>query len=140
MIKVIEASHVDHGLTSKQLDFVLAQIGEVAGFGIHRVVLPESLGTVPCGLYGPTMGDDPVLESEVRLKRRGDREGLSRMVDRPVRQVSTVTVIAGPHEGETVLYTAFGGPPAPREPWDSSLDENGVAESLKFWSEHALAI
>jgi len=38
-----------------------------------------------------------------------------------------------------VLYTAYGGPVAPREPFDRSLDEEAKAESEKFWAEHALA-
>jgi hypothetical protein len=40
-----------------------------------------------------------------------------------------------------ILYTAFGGPAAPREPGDPSLDGNeaGLAESKAFWAEHALS-
>ena len=54
--------------------------------------------------------------------------------------VRTVTVIAGPHEGDPcVLYTAYGGPCAPREPGDptiASWDE--LLESRSFWAKHAL--
>ena len=51
-----------------------------------------------------------------------------------------MTVIGGPDgDDPCVLYTAFGGPAAPREPWDPSLDEAGWAASLAFWEAHALS-
>lgn len=62
--------------------------------------------------------------------------------DRPSRQTRLLTVIAGPHEGDgCVLYTAHGGPAAPREPWDPSLNDDAAAleESRAFWSVHALS-
>ena len=142
MIRLIPESHVDHGLTVAQLEYALERIGDVEGFGIHRVELPSELGTAPCGLFGPTMGDDPVSDGETLMVQRGSRDGLSRMIERSPRQVSTLTVIAGPAEGHegVVLYTAFGGPSTPREPFDPSLDEAGRKESVAFWSEHALAL
>ena len=37
--------------------------------GPHRdFELPEKAGTVACALYGPTMGDPPVSEDEVRYQ------------------------------------------------------------------------
>ena len=40
-----------------------------------------------------------------------------------------------------MLFTAFGGPLAPREPGDPDMtDAKEIAESKKFWSEHALSI
>lgn len=56
------------------------------------------LGTVPCGLWGPIMGDPPIDEAEVQHAPRGNRAWTSRLVDRPARQTRAVTVIAGPHE------------------------------------------
>lgn len=62
------------------------------------------------------------------------------MCDRPARMVRTMTVIGGPDDhGETILYTAYGGPSAPREPWDSTLNEEQRAQAQQFWSEHALS-
>lgn len=85
----------------------------------------------------------------------------------PLRGIPTkpaarvITVIAGPHKvtcgcklsgrrdcieceghgdvNETVLYTAYGGPCAPREPGDPNIKSwDELLESRKFWAEHAL--
>ena len=112
-------SHLDHHLTDAQIAHVLARFADRDGFFIETFELPAELGTVPCGLHGPIMGDPPVPDSEVRYERRGAREHKSRLVDRPARPVRTVTVIAGPHAGHgCVIFTAFGGPLAPQEPGD----------------------
>lgn len=73
-----------------------------------------------------------------------------------------VTVIAGPHtacpaggactgatcadydshvEHACVLYTAYGGPQAPREPGDPSIKSwEELVASREFWSQHALLV
>lgn len=138
---ILPESHVDHGLTRAQLEAALAlvQLGDDP-VTVATVELPEDVGTVPCGLYGPIMGDAPVPDSETFYAPRGSREGMSRMTRRPMRQTRTITLIVGPHEGfRHVLYTAFGGPAAPREPWDPTLSVDEERESLAFWAEHALA-
>jgi hypothetical protein len=131
-------SHVDHGLTQAQLDWLLERFAEKGEFFIETVELPEDLGDVPCGLHGPLLGDDPVPEDECRHEVRGDREWTSRLCDRPERRVRTVSVIAGPHDDGSpcVLYTAFGGPVAPQEPGDPRCRD--MDESKRFWDEHAL--
>lgn len=112
-------SHLDHALTEAQIDHLFAAFADRGEFFIAELELPVELGTVPCGLHGPKMGDPPVPDHEVTRERRGERAWSSRLVERPVRQVRTVTVIAGPHAGEAcVLFTAFGGPLAPQEPGD----------------------
>lgn len=112
-------SHLDHALTEAQTAHLLATFADRTAFFIATIELPLELGTVPCGLHGPIMGDPPLAELEVTHAVRGDRAWKSRLVDRAARQVRTVTVIAGPHAGEPcVLYTAFGGPLAPQEPGD----------------------
>jgi hypothetical protein len=61
-----------------------------------------------------------VPEDSVTYVARGERTWKSRTVtlDKP-RSSRLVTVIAGPHDGEPcVLFTAYGGPTAPREPAD----------------------
>ena len=46
-----------------------------------------------------------------------------------------MTIVCGPHDGhDFVLFTAYGGPQAPREPF-----EDKSPEARKFWEEHALA-
>lgn len=138
-IKILPESHTDHGLTQAQLDAALALLPPApSGVQVATVELPDHLGTVACGLYGPVMGDPPVTDA-ISVVREG-RTGPSRLVSRPPRPTRTVTVIVGPHgEHPRVLYTAFGGPPAPREPWDTSLSGGALTESVAFWSEHALA-
>ena len=147
VIDILGVSHVDHGLDDGQLIAALnavVQSGAVdditmdnAHVVIMTVELPEGLGTVPCGLHGPIMGDEPVPTEEVEYEVRGDRKGESRVCARPPRQVREVSVIIGPHEDKPlVLYTAFGGPIAPREPFELEGEER--EESCVFWNEHAL--
>lgn len=142
-IQILPGSHVDHGLSEDQLAWALGRVRELAspsGVTVSTVCLPAELGTVPCGLYGPAMGDEPVRDGH--YQRRGDRPGESHVVVAPSRPTQRVTVIVGPHEGVDglVLYTAFGGPAAPREPWDPSLDDAGRAASEAYWRDHALAV
>ena len=140
-MKILSVSHLDHGLSEAQVQFIRERFADRCAFFIETIELPEELGTVPCGLYGPVMGDEPVPEDEVSYARRGSREWTSRMCDRPLRPARQVSVIAGPHEDhECVLYTAFGGPVAPREPADPACAEDDqLAASREFWSQHALS-
>lgn len=91
-------SHVDHDLTAEQLRYLLDHFADRNSFFLETIELPEQLGTVPCGLWGPIMGDSPISDAEVHHARRGTREWTSRLVDRPMRPTRKVTVIAGPHE------------------------------------------
>lgn len=138
-MKITDDSHTDHAITPEQMEYIMAKFGHRDAFFIETVDLPPRLGTVPCGLHGPIMGDEAVPESEVSYSQRGEREGDSRMCDRPARQVSQVTLIAGPHEDEPcILYTAFGGPLAPKEPTDPTIEEKDLPASKEFWGQHAL--
>lgn len=131
-------SHVDHGLTEGQLRYLLDRFADRTSFFIETIELPEDLGSVPCGLYGPIMGDPPIAEADVHHERRGARAWTSRLVERPSRPTRKVTMIAGPHEEHAcILYTAFGGPLAPQEPGDPGCKD--PAASAAFWREHALA-
>jgi hypothetical protein len=133
-MQITSDTHADHALTPDHLAFVLARFGDRQAFFLETVDLPEEFASLPCSLHGP------VPESEVTYITRGDRPGPSRMCDRPARMVRTMTVIGGPDaSGATILYTAYGGPAAPREPWDPGLDDAGREESRRFWSEHALS-
>jgi hypothetical protein len=84
------------------------------------------------------MGDEPVDEREVVRIVRNGRPCESRMIERAMRPVRIMTVIIGP---DGMLYTAFGGPPAEREPGDPSLaeDPDALRAAQAFWKLHALA-
>ena len=101
-------SHLDHNLTDAQIAFILDRFAARDAFFIETVELPTELGTVPCGLHGPLVGDPPVPEEVVTRATRGTRTWRSRLVDRAPQQVRTVTVIAGPHE-ETCTTCAGTG-------------------------------
>ena len=142
MLKIVRQSHADHALTTRQLVHIIHRFKDRNGFFKESFELPEHLGTATAELYGPAAGDDPVPESEVEYLTRGNRSTKSRMVRRPLRQTRTITVVAGPLGDEPcVLYTAYGGPLAPREPDDDSISfVEEKLEAQKFWSQHALAI
>lgn len=142
MLNITSESHLDHNLSDAHVAWLLERFKDRAGFFIETVTLPDDLGEVDCGLYGPIMGDTFVPEEEVTYAVRGNRKCASRMVNRPVRKTRVLTVIAGPSNGfECVLYTSYGGPSAPREPGDSGIDSwNGIEASREFWDEHALSV
>lgn len=135
-MKITGDSHLDHALTPAQIDYIRRRFSNRGAFFIETLTLPSRLGTVPCGLHGPLMGDAPVVDAH--MERRGGRAWDSRVCDRSPRATRKVTVIAGPHNGEPcILYTAFGGPLAPQESDDPSCKD--VAASEHFWSQHALS-
>lgn len=137
-LKITNESHLDHGLSQKMVEELVRRFADRNGFFIETITVPPG-EKLECGLYGPVMGDPPVPESEVEYVVRGGRKGPSRLVPWVKRPTNKLTVIAGPDGDDAcVLYTAFGGPSAPREPWDPGLDEAGREESKKFWAEHAL--
>ena len=137
-MRIDDRSHLDHGLTPAQVEWlkeVIAPLGPE--FTIKVFVLPDHFDSVPCALYGPEMGDNPISEDQVYYKVRGDRKCASRIIlDKEPRQVWSVVVI-----GADVLYTAYGGYfAAPREPGDLSLSTwDEVQEARAFWATHALA-
>jgi hypothetical protein len=119
-MKLHKDSHVDHGLTERQLSLVLERYGDHAAFFATTFELPEGYGDVPCALVGPLAGTPTPADAEIGLERRGERTWSSRVVRvAELPRTRLVTVIAGPHDGEAcVLYTCYGGPMAPREPGD----------------------
>jgi hypothetical protein len=158
-LKILPASHVDHGLSDHDLEWLKDKYRDAESFFIETCTLPGDDGwccqlpggppfgpsgsgtRLPCGLHGPAAGDLPVLESDVHYRVRGNRKNASRLVNRPTRPTRQVTVIAGPAGDEPcVLYTAYGGPEAPREPGDTSIQSwDEVQKSRKFWADHALS-
>lgn len=134
-------SHLDHGLTAEHIAYIADRFAARNSSFAETFVLPDTLPGAPCALYGPVMGDAPITDGDVNMRQRGERPGLSRVVSYPVRPSRRVTVIAGPHDGHPcVLYTAYGGPLAPREPSDIHADSFAAAESRAFWAQHALAV
>jgi len=146
-MNITEKSHLDHGLTRAQVEYIANRFRDRRAFFTEEINLEEAgLGTVPCALHGPIMGDKPIGEDDVVYLKREGREGTTRLIDREPRMVTTVTVIAGLDgradavgNAPCILYTAFGGPKAPKEPDDPDMTLDEIAESKQFWSTHALS-
>ena len=165
---ITHASHLDHGLTSAQIAWILEKCKARQAFFIETFELPSTLpvdsgAMLRCGLFGPIMGDDPIVNGgfvdykkntqypttkgrvsyQVTYAKRGNRAGESRLVNLRPRPTNKLTVIAGPHEAyQCVLYTYYGGPLAPREPWELALSggtPEQKAEAEAFWAVHALS-
>lgn len=150
MLEITEDSHVDHGLTPAMLEHIKRRFADREEFFIQTIELPAKddgspayLGDVECALVGPALGFDPITDEDeiVNYVVRPGRKWASRVVEWGRKERTLlVTVIAGPHgDRPCVLYTAYGGPLAPREPGDpaiASWDE--LEASRRFWSEHAL--
>lgn len=103
-------SHLDHSLTAAQIAHIFERFATRDSFFIETIELPAELGMVPCGLYGPMMGDEPItaLRWDVFDGHRGTRKHLSRLVHAPSRPTRQVTVIAGPHEEKCVTCHGSG--------------------------------
>jgi hypothetical protein len=139
-VKLHKDSHLDHALTDAHVAYIMERFGDYQAFFIVTVDLPDDLAPLPCALMGPLVGDEPVPESEVTYRKRGDRAWESRTIECAYPRTSRkVTVIAGPHDGEScVLYTAYGGPCAPQEPGDPGCKDKEA--SAAFWAQHALIV
>lgn len=143
-IVVHKDSHLDHALTSAQLSWLLNNAE--ARPGPQTLRLPHELGGVPCALIGPATAHAPVADAETCAQVRGKRPYASRVFTADAARarrlfdlpyVHEVTIIVGEHDGHPlVLFTAFGGPLAPREVGDPASDE----ASRTFWAQHALLL
>jgi len=134
-------SHLDHNLTEEQIAHIFARFADRSAFFIETIELPAALGTAPCALRGPIVGDPPITDAQCRPVKRGDRAYTSRVAPQlSARPSRLVTVIAGPHDGlACILFTAFGGPLSPKEAGDPTLEDDKRAASIEFWTDHALA-
>jgi len=141
MMKILPASHLDHGLTTEHRTWLRHHCAERTAFFVETLTLPDHLPALECGLYGPAMGDPDVAEADVSYALRPGRKCASRLVALPPRPTRQITIIAGPSgEEPCVLYTSYGGPAAPREPGDTALpDWEAVTTARTFWAVHALA-
>lgn len=139
--------HRDHDLTEHALDRAEDALTDAlsgAPDGEVRVAvftLDADEPGIPCGLHGPAMGDTPVRDFEVQMVARGTRPWPSRMLHCGAlpRTVWFGAVVGRSHNGSVEVFTAYGGPIAPREPQDPSMtDEAERAYSRAFWAVHAL--
>lgn len=131
--------HGDHDIPPGLIAWVVARQAP----GLFAVTV-DTEREYPCGLFGPAMGDNPIEDGEVTLVKRSPDRPPSRLVPYPRRTRGKITVIGA--RGATVatsqVFTAYGGPLAPREPGDPSLVEGSPehAESVAFWAQHALSM
>jgi len=149
---ITAASHLDHALTLDHVRWLLDRFRDREAFFIETVELPPTLPELPCALRGPAAGTAPVPDDEVILQARNGRAWPSRLMRMGFELMRkpghvpwaplytrTVTVIGGPAgTSPCVLYTAYGGPCAPREPGDPSLTGEALEQAQAFWREHAL--
>lgn len=133
--------HADHGIKEAHMRLIDALMAGREGFFIEALPLGSLSGTLQSALYGPSVGDAPVADSEVVYEVRGDRAGPSRLIDRPQRPADHMVVI-GIGGDDPKVFTAYGNIGdriAPREWWDASMKPHETAEAAAFWREHALA-
>jgi len=135
---ILPESHLDHHLTKAHVEFIMRKFGHREGFFKQTVRMPRDLSSLPVDLHGPAVGEPAVSEAQVFYARRGTRPYVSRLVHRKRKMSRLLSVIAGPYKGSTALFTAYGGPIAPREPNDPALPSSERSESVRFWKKHAL--
>ena len=134
--------HADHNLTQEHINFGFSKILETLENGqpfcVNTFLLPDNLPDTENALYGPMVGDKPILDSEVTLQRRGDRPWKDRLINKPKRPSRVLTVIGGIIDGKLTAFTMHGGPLANQNPEDPS--SKTPEEDKAFWAEHALAM
>ena len=136
-MKITSDSHLDHALADEHLLCLDRAFGHINVPMAATIEIPSWLPPLTCGLHGPIMGDEPVPESDVFYMTRGGRAYLSRVIKREPRETRLLTVISGMHNGECILFTAFGGPLAPQEFEDPRCQHRDY--SYLFWTSHALS-
>jgi hypothetical protein len=139
MKTIANVFHADHGVTNETLMWALSQINP-DGFFLRTLDLPEDHCDLLSALYGPLAGDAPVSDDVVSFVKRSEDRPASRMVSEVKRPSRLLTVIGIVKEDGVTIFTAYGGPCAPREPGDSTLSsDEEKKESSDFWAQHALA-
>lgn len=137
----ITVFHADHGILDSHMAVITNLFTEAGeGFLLRTVTLPEDCADLLSGIHGPITGDEPVPSAEVHWAKRGERPGLSRLCTRDPRPTRLMTVI-GIREGDVIkVFTAYGGPCAPREITDPNLPPEAAEEACAFWAQHALSV
>jgi hypothetical protein len=133
LMKITTNSHLDHGLSQRLVNLISEKYADREKFFIDTFTIPEDCPSVPCSLHAE------VPEHECFYRRRKGRKTWSRMTTRRLTYSDKVTVIGGMSNGECILFTAYGGPLAPREPGDADIaDATEATKSFLFWRSHAL--
>ena len=139
-----EVAHDDHPITDQQMKWIQTHpdlLAEPNGTFLIKVLeMPEELGTIPSGLYGPAVGDGPIMEEDVVYEMRGDRKGSSRKVNMPNRPARNICVIGRKGIVAFTIYGTQASEPSPKEPFDSFANEEEKQKSIDFWSKHALSV
>lgn len=147
-MKIIAESHLDHGLSHEHCSLIQRCYKNEQcedGVVVATFTVPAGMPELFSALRGPCVGDRPIGSEEVFYRIRGNREGSSRLCYWPPKVTREITAVMGrmtkpgPHHGEAVLFTAYPGPQAPREPWDTTMTERQKEESVAFWAKHALS-
>jgi hypothetical protein len=138
--------HNDHGITQKQFEYIqnhqIFKIKKEGELVKEIVILPKELGLVLSSLYGPSIGDGVIKESEVFYMERGGRNGRTRMIKKPKRLTNRVTVIGIICGPAFTMYGTQSDKPSPMEVWDKKfkyLSSNEQEEIRKFWKVHAIS-
>jgi hypothetical protein len=133
--------HADHGIDPSH-EAVIRGLFEAADgdtFIVTTVTLGGECGDLMSGIHGPIVGDEPVPSEEVEWALRGERTNLSRLCDRAERPTRLMTVIGKREDDVVTVFTAYGGPLAPREITDPTLPPEAAEEAAQFWAQHALS-
>ena len=143
-MKIINGVSHTHGLNAPILAFIEATFGNREAFFLETVEVPAEIAEGLDYLHGPTKGDTEIPESECFYAQRNGRAGNTRFTTREPRKTNKLTVIGGPEKGYDgcILYTAFWGERAMREPFDPDIAGNAeqIAASTAFWATHALSL
>lgn len=141
-----EVEHADHNITQDQLDWVNRhpEISKLPDgeFMIKVLEMPHFLEDAQCALYGPSVGDPTVENHETFLMIRGDRDGPSRMIDKPTRPARRLVVIGIKGEKAKTIYGTRASRATPLEAWDAEKEEQTFEEIKRcrdFWNQHALS-
>ena len=139
-----EVAHDDHPITDEQMKWIQTHpdlLAEPNGVFLIKVLeIPEELGTIPSGLYGPAAGDDPVKEEDVFYKTRGEREIKSRKINLPNRPARNICIVGIKGKVAFTIYGTQANEPSPKEPEDSFANDEEKQKSIDFWKEHALSV
>ncbi|NDD30170.1 MAG: hypothetical protein EB084_18085 [Proteobacteria bacterium] len=133
-VEVREDSHVrDHGVLALFTEAVASMALGGRSTVNEAVEMGRVVGTRACVVTPPG--------ADVYFARRGERFGYTRMVRGIAPEPCSTLVVVLERDGEIYrAVTAYVGTPSPREPWDASLsgDAEALAQSVAFWSGHAL--
>ena len=144
-MRISRSHYVAHDLHDDHLEFLTSHPDVQKAMGPVTLPIPNHLPRLKSGLVGPSVGDPPVTQNTpgVHMANRGDERPDSRMIHGEHRDTDKITAVVIPdptEKGRKWLVTGYGGPEAPREPGDPSLEKGSPEhkESVNFWNDHAL--